>query len=130
MKIDMNRVQITGFMGSNPDIRIRPDGKRVLKMSLATHRRIKEKTYTDWHKVVSFREEFIEIAEKQVERGSYLYVEGRLQTRKWEDKKGDSHTITEIMLDSFEHKLFVLKHEKYVPIVGESLLEAFEGEGE
>jgi single-strand DNA-binding protein len=112
MRMEINRMVLAGYVGNIPEIRYTQDGKKIGTMSVATHRRGKE-SFTDWHRVVTYHEGIADIMEKQVERGSYVYAEGRLQTRKWQDKQGRDHYTTEIILDLEDHILLVSKHEKY-----------------
>jgi len=124
MRTEINRVVLTGYVGNVPEIRYTSDGKKIGTMSVATHRREKE-SFTDWHRVVTYDESLADIMEKEVERGSYVYVEGRLQTRKWQDKLHKDHYTTEVILDFTDHSLLVLKHEKYQVVQGPSLLKEF-----
>ena len=110
--MEINRVILVGYVGSKPDIRYGKDGQKSATMSIATHRTVEEETFTDWHRVVSYADKITDIIEKDVERGSYIYVEGRLHTRTWEDKHHQKRYMTEVIIDS-THKLFVLKKEKH-----------------
>lgn len=110
MRTEINRVILTGYVGNLPEIRCTQDGRKIGTMSVATHRK---ESLTDWHRVVTYDEAAVNIMEKEIERGSYVYVEGRLQTRKWQDKQHKDHYTTEVILDLEEHLLLVLKHDKY-----------------
>jgi single-strand DNA-binding protein len=112
MKVEINRVVLTGYVGNIPEIRYTQDGKKIGTMSVATHRRGKE-SFTDWHRVVTYDEALADMMERDIERGSYVYVEGRLQTRKWKDKQQRDHYTTEVILDGEDHVLLVLKREKH-----------------
>jgi single-strand DNA-binding protein len=112
MRMEINRMILTGYVGNIPEIRYTQDGKKIGTMSVATHRRGKE-SLTDWHRVVTYDEALADVMEKDIERGSYVYVEGRLQTRKWQDKQRRDHYTTEVILDLEDHLLLVLKREKH-----------------
>jgi single-strand DNA-binding protein len=117
MRMEINRVVLTGYVGNMPEIRYTQDGKKIGTMGVATHRstqgRGKEESFTDWHRVVTYDEIFADMMEREIERGSYVYVEGRLQTRKWKDKQHRDHYTTEVILDLEDHLLLVLKREKH-----------------
>lgn len=111
MSKGINKVIIVGNLGSDPDTRYTQGGAAISNLSVATSRSWKDKQTnelkeeTEWHRVVMFGK-LGEIAEKYLKKGSKIYVEGRLQTRKWQDKQGQDRWTTEVigehmqMLDS------------------------------
>lgn len=96
----LNKVMLIGNLGADPDVRYTPAGAAVATISLATTRRWKDKqgekqTETEWHRVI-FWNKTAEVVSQYLKKGSMIYVEGRLQTRKWDDKGVDRYT-TEII---------------------------------
>lgn len=103
----MNKAQIIGHVGQDPEIRsLQSDGK-VCSFSVATTESWKDnktgarKERTEWHRVVIFSPGLVSLAEKYIRKGSKVYVEGQLVTRKWTDAKAQQHTTTEIVLKGF-----------------------------
>ncbi len=100
----LNKVTLIGNLGADPDSRYMPNGGQVVTLSLATQRRWKDKSsgerkeHTEWHRVVMFNK-IAEIAAEYLKKGSQLYIEGRLQTRKWTDNNGIDRYTTEIVAD-------------------------------
>lgn len=98
----VNKVTIIGNLGQDPEIRYMPNGKAVANVSVATSESWKDKntgesvTKTEWHRVIFF-DKLAEIIGEYLQKGSKIYVEGKLQTRKWQDKGGADHYTTEIM---------------------------------
>tara|TARA_B100000424_G_C22630072_1_gene349291 strand:- start:146 stop:556 length:411 start_codon:yes stop_codon:yes gene_type:complete len=107
----LNKVQLIGNLGNDPDIL--NEGK-IAKFSLATSESWKDKqsgerkTKTEWHNVVLFNEGLVGIVQQYVKKGSKVYVEGQLQTRKWEDKDGATRYTTEVVLPNFKGTLTML----------------------
>ena len=107
----LNKVQLIGNLGNDPDIL--NDGK-IAKFSLATSESWKDKasgerkTKTEWHNIVVFNEGLVGVVQQYVKKGSKIYVEGQLQTRKWEDKDGVTKYTTEIVLQNFNGTLTML----------------------
>ena len=107
----LNKVQLIGNLGNDPDIL--NDGK-IAKFSLATSESWKDKasgerkTKTEWHNIVVFNEGLVGVVQQYVKKGSKVYVEGQLQTRKWEDKDGVTKYTTEIVLQNFNGTLTML----------------------
>ena len=96
----VNKVILLGNLGEDPDLKYTPGGQAVVNMSLATSRKWKDKNdekreETEWHKIVAWGK-LAEICGEYLKKGSSVYVEGRLQTRKWEDKEGIDRWTTEI----------------------------------
>lgn len=100
----LNKVQIIGHLGADPDTRYMPSGKAVTNLRIATSEQWKDKETgdpqekTEWHSVVFFGK-LAEIAAEYLRKGGQVYVEGKLQTRKWEDKEGKDRYTTEIIAD-------------------------------
>lgn len=98
----LNKVTLIGNLGADPEIRYMPSGGAVANIRLATTRRWKDKQSgerkeaTEWHRVVFFNR-LAEIAGEYLKKGSQIYVEGRLQTRKWQSQDGQDHYTTEIL---------------------------------
>ncbi len=111
---DLNKVQLIGRLGKEPDIRAMQDGKEVATFSLATSEKWKDKNSgekkekTEWHKVVIFTPGLVEVVKKYVNKGSQLYIEGALSTRKWTNKEGQDVWSTEIVLKGFGGTLQLL----------------------
>lgn len=102
----VNKVILVGNVGADPDVRYLDNGTAVASMSLATSETYKNKngeriTQTEWHNVVLWRG-LAEIAEKYVKKGMQLYIEGRLQTRSWDDKEGVKRYTTEVVADNMQ----------------------------
>lgn len=98
----LNKVTLIGNLGADPEIRFMPSGGSVANIRLATTRRWKDKQTgerkeaTEWHRVIFFNR-LAEIAGEYLKKGSQIYVEGRLQTRKWQGQDGQEHYTTEIL---------------------------------
>ncbi len=103
----MNKAMIIGNLGQDPDTRYMPSGDAVTTVSVATNRRWKDKEtgekkdHTEWHRCVAFGKRAETMAEF-LRKGSKVFIEGQLQTRKWDDKEGVTRYSTEIRIDSFE----------------------------
>jgi single-strand DNA-binding protein len=102
----VNKVTLLGRLGRDPEVRNFQNGGRVVNFSLATSERWKDsdgnqKERTEWHNVAIFNEHLAGIAEKYLRKGSLVYLEGQLQTRKWQDQSGQDRLTTEIVLPRF-----------------------------
>ena len=103
----INKVILVGNLGRDPETRYLPDGGAVTNVSIATTDTWKDKTSgekkeaTEWHRVVFFNR-LAEIAGEYLKKGSQVYVEGRLRTRKWQDKEGQDKYTTEIVCDTMQ----------------------------
>ena len=102
----LNKVQLIGYTGDEPEVRYMPNGDGVAVFSLATNEHWKtkegeEKERTDWHRVVMYRG-LAEIAKEHFKKGTHLYIEGKLHNRSWEDKEGIKRYTTEIIADEFK----------------------------
>lgn len=107
----LNKVQLIGNLGNDPDII--NEGK-IAKFSLATSESWNDKTSgekmtkTEWHNIVVYNEGLVGVIQQYVKKGSKVYVEGQLQTRKWEDKDGATRYTTEVVLQGFNSTLTML----------------------
>lgn len=110
----VNKVILVGNLGADPEIRRTQDGRPIANLRLATSESWRDKSTgdrkekTEWHRVVIFNEGLCRIAEQYLKKGSKVYVEGSLQTRKWQDKDGQDKYSTEIVLQSFNSQLVIL----------------------
>ena len=103
----VNKAIIVGNLGQDPDVRTMPNGDAVTKISVATSESWvdkntnERKTQTEWHSIVFYRRQ-AEVAGEYLRKGSKVYVEGRLRTRKWQDNNGQDRYSTEIQCDNFQ----------------------------
>ena len=103
----VNKVILVGNLGKDPEVRYSPNGSAVANVTIATSESWKDKTSgekqekTEWHRVVFFGR-LAEIAGEYLKKGSQIYVEGRLQTRKWQDKEGHERYTTEIVANEMQ----------------------------
>jgi single-strand DNA-binding protein len=110
----VNKVILVGNLGRDPEIRSTQDGLRIANLNLATSESWRDRTSgerkerTEWHRVVIFNENLVTIAEKYLRKGSKIYVEGALQTRKWTDNAGVEKYSTEVVLQRFRGELTML----------------------
>ena len=110
----LNKVQIIGNLGKDPEVRRTQDGKAIVNLSVATAETWKDKSTgekkekTEWHRVVIFNEGLAKVAEAYLKKGSTVYLEGQLQTRKWTDKDGIEKYSTEIVLQNFKGEMVLL----------------------
>lgn len=110
----LNKVMLIGNLGRDPEVRALPDGSEVVQLSLATSDVWRDKASgerrerTEWHRVVIFNENLGRIAKNYLRKGSKVYVEGQLQTRKWTDQSGQDRYTTEIVLGRFRGELVLL----------------------
>lgn len=116
----VNKVILVGNVGKDPEIRRTQDGKPIANITLATSESWRDKNSgerkekTEWHRIVIFSEGLCKVAEQYVKKGSKLYIEGSLQTRKWTDKDGVEKYSTEIVLNGFNAVLTMLDSAKSV----------------
>ena len=114
----VNKVILVGNIGRDPAVRNTQDGRKVVNLSLATSESWRDrqsgerKERTEWHRVVIFNENLAEIAEKYIRKGSKVYLEGQLQTRKWADQSGAEKYTTEIVLQKFRGEITLLDSPK------------------
>lgn len=110
----VNKVILVGNLGQDPEIRQTQDGRPIANLSIATSESWRDKNSgerrekTEWHRVVIFGEGLCRVAENYLKKGSKVYVEGALQTRKWQDKSGQDRYSTEVVLQGFGGTLTML----------------------
>ena len=103
----INKVILIGNLGRDPEVRYTPNGAAICNVTIATSRNWKDKTSgekveeTEWHRVV-FYDRLAEIAGEYLKKGRSVYVEGRLKTRKWQDKEGKDNYTTEVIADNMQ----------------------------
>ncbi len=110
----VNKVILVGNLGRDPEVRTTQDGKAIVNMSLATSESWRDRNTgerrerTECHRVVIFKESLGEVAQKYLHKGSKVYIEGQLQTRKWQDQSGQDKYSTEVVLQNFRGELQML----------------------
>lgn len=110
----VNKVILVGNLGADPEIRRTQDGRSIANLRLATSESWRDKSTgerkekTEWHRVVIFNESLSKVAEQYLKKGSKVYIEGGLQTRKWTDKDGHDKYSTEVVLQGFNSVLTML----------------------
>jgi single-strand DNA-binding protein len=110
----VNKVILVGNLGKDPEIRRTQDGRPICNLSLATSENWRDKATgerrekTEWHRIVIFSEPLCRVAEQYLKKGSKIYVEGSLQTRKWQDQQGQDRYSTEVVLQGFNSQLTML----------------------
>ncbi len=114
MSGSVNKVTLIGNLGKDPEVRTAQDGSKFVNLSVATSESWKDKMTgerkdrTEWHRVVIFNDRLSEVAERYLKKGSKIYVEGQLQTRKWTDNNGQERYSTEVILSKFRGELTML----------------------
>ena len=114
MSGSVNKVILLGNLGRDPEIRSMQSGKKMASFSIATSKRWKDrntqeqKENTSWHNIVVFNEGLVDVIEKYVKKGSKIYVEGELSTRKYQDKDGNDKYTTEVILQGYNSNLTML----------------------
>ena len=115
MSGSVNKVTLVGNLGRDPEIRAMQNGDKIVQISIATSDRWKDKSTgeqkerTEWHRVVIFNEALGKIAEQYLKKGSTVYIEGQLQTRKWTDQQsGQEKYTTEVVLQRYRGELTLL----------------------
>ena len=107
----VNKVILLGRLGNDPEVVSMNDGNKIIKLSLATSENWKDRNTgekrerTEWHRVVIFNENLGKIAEQYLRKGSMVYLEGQVQTRKWQDQSGQDKYTTEIVLARYRGEL-------------------------
>jgi single-strand DNA-binding protein len=110
----INKVIIVGNLGADPEIRSLNSGDKVCNLSIATSESWKDKQSgerrekTEWHRVVIFNDNLVRVCENYLKKGSKVYIEGSLQTRKWQDRDGNDKYTTEIVLQKYRGELAML----------------------
>jgi single-strand DNA-binding protein len=114
MSGSVNKVILIGNLGRDPEIRAMQSGDKVCNLSVATSERWRDRNTgdmnekTEWHRVVVFDQKLIEVAEKYLNKGSKIFIEGQLQTRKWTDQSGQEKYTTEVVLQRFRGEMVML----------------------
>ena len=110
----VNKVILVGNLGRDPEVRFNPEGGKIVTLSVATSETWKDKTSgerrdrTEWHRVVVFNDKLAEVSEKYLKKGSKVYLEGQLQTRKWTDQQGQERYTTEVILGRYRGEMTML----------------------
>jgi len=110
----VNKVILVGNLGRDPEIRSFQNGGRVANLSVATSESWRDKATgerkerTEWHRVAIFNDRLVDVAEKYLKKGSKVYLEGQLETRKWTDQSGQEKYTTEVVLRQFRGELTML----------------------
>jgi single-strand DNA-binding protein len=110
----VNKVILVGNLGKDPEIRRTQDGRPIANLRIATSETWRDKgtgerrEKTEWHSVVIFNENLCKVAEQYLKKGSKVYIEGQLQTRKWQDQSGQDRYSTEVVLQGFNGQLTML----------------------
>jgi single-strand DNA-binding protein len=114
----LNKATIIGHLGKDPEIRSFPNGGRAASFSIATSERWKDKESgerkerTEWHRISILNEGLVTVAEKYLKKGAKVYIEGKLETRKWTDKDGQEKYTTEVVLRPYSGELIMLDGRK------------------
>jgi single-strand DNA-binding protein len=110
----VNKVILVGNLGKDPEVRTTQDGAKIVNLTLATSENWNDrqtgerKERTEWHRVVIFNDRIGDVAERFLKKGSKIYVEGALQTRKWTDQSGQERYSTEVVVGRFKGELTML----------------------
>lgn len=110
----VNKVILVGNLGADPDVRYTQDNRPIVNLSVATSENWRDKNTgerrerTEWHRVVIFSEGLAKIAQQYLKKGSKVYLEGQLQTRKWQDQESKDRYSTEVVLQGFNSTLTML----------------------
>ena len=120
----INKVTLLGNLGADPKVSNTQSGAKIVNLNIATTDSWKDratgerKERTEWHRVVIFNPQLADIAERYLRKGSKVYLEGQLQTRKWEDNTGAERYTTEIVLQNFNGNLVLLDGRGDAPAAG------------
>jgi single-strand DNA-binding protein len=110
----LNKVMLIGNLGRDPEVRSFQNGGKVCNLRIATSERWRDKSTgenrekTEWHSVAIFSEGLVRVCEQYLKKGSKVYIEGQLQTRKWQDQSGQDRYSTEVVLQGFNGSLIML----------------------
>ncbi len=116
----INKVILVGNIGQDPQVRTMQSGQKVVSFSLATSDRWRDrqsgeqKEQTEWHRIVIFSPNLVEVAERMLQKGTKLYIEGALRTRKWQNQQGVDTYTTEVVLNQFSGTMVILSGAKAV----------------
>jgi single-strand DNA-binding protein len=114
MSGSVNKVILVGNLGADPEVKSFQNGGKVANLRIATSESWKDrnsgekKDRTEWHTVAIFSEGLVSVAERYLRKGSKIYIEGQLRTRKWQDQSGNDRYTTEVVLQGFDAKLVML----------------------
>ena len=114
MSGSVNKVVLVGNLGRDPEVRQTNNGQRLANLAVATSERWTDKQSgekrerTEWHRVVVFDDRIVDVCERFLSKGSKVYLEGQLQTRKWQDQSGQDRYTTEVVLQRFRGELQML----------------------
>lgn len=114
MSGSLNKVTLIGNLGKDPEIRSMQNGRQMASLTIATNESWKDKTTgerrdkTEWHNVVIFSEGLVKVCQNYLKKGSKVYIEGQLQTRKWQDQDGRDRYTTEVVLQGYNATLVML----------------------
>ncbi len=114
----INKVILVGNVGQDPQVRVMQSGQKVVSFSLATSERWRDrqtgeqKEQTEWHRVVIFNPNLVDVAERMLQKGTKLYLEGALKTRKWQNQQGADVFTTEVVLNPFAGQMVILSGAK------------------
>lgn len=124
----LNKVQLIGNLGKDPEVRYGQDGSKFATFNVATSERWKDKQTnevkdkTEWHRVVVFNDKLADVCEQYLRKGSKVYLEGQLQTRKWTDNSGIEKYTTEVVLSRFRGEMVMLdgksEGQSFMPAAG------------
>ena len=129
MANSLNKVTLIGNIGRDPEVRSFQNGSKVCNLSLATSERWKDKETnepkekTEWHRIVIFNDKLVEIIEKYIHKGSKVYVEGQLETRKWTDSSGTEKYSTEFVLRPYRGEIIFLDSKSEVDDSSSNVIE-------
>lgn len=110
----INKVILVGNLGADPEVKATQDGRELVNLRIATSESWKDRNTgerrekTEWHRVVIFNEGLVNVAKNYLRKGSKVYIEGQLQTRKWQDQSGQDRYSTEVVLQGFNGNLTML----------------------
>jgi len=114
----INKVILVGNIGQEPQVRTMQSGQKVVTFSLATSDRWRDrqtgeqKEQTEWHRVVIFNPSLVDVAERMLQKGTKLYLEGALRTRKWQNQQGVDTFTTEVVLNPYSGQMVILSGAK------------------
>ena len=120
----INKVILVGNIGQEPQVRTMGSGQKVVSFSLATSERWRDRTtgeqkeQTEWHRVVIFNSNLVEVAERMLQKGTKLYLEGSLRTRKWQNQQGADVFTTEVVLNQYSGQMVILSGAKAIDGAG------------
>ncbi|MDR0744697.1 MAG: single-stranded DNA-binding protein [Holosporales bacterium] len=110
----LNKVMLIGNLGKDPEIKFMPDGSKIANFTMATSEYWKDKLSgerkekTEWHRVAVYNDRLVDFVEKYVRKGTRLYIEGQLQTRRWTDQAGVEKYTTEVFLSKFKGEIAIM----------------------